>query len=329
VLFGGVPVEALSVRDEAGLRVVDLRTPPHAVGVVDVELQNLDAAGDPVPGEVVVLAAPTGSRAHVPARPTSLASSGSTGELKRQVLANVSATVSVDYDDTTLDGLNVIAMAKVPSLVSRGRRCARTASTRRTSPTRTWWVASRARAVGRKPPYTVDLVFTLTAASERTAELFNLMAAVATFMNRNRGSSCSAIPPTRREAPSAGSSTPMASSVRSCGKDDVRAFTCGFVVRGFDVDEGLPLDLGKRVTEPELLPRRPSHRRCSVTVPSQHQRALPRFVLAHETTARRSASAAASRAGRRARARPVLTLASDVTAPRRHAVLPFPRSCAR
>jgi hypothetical protein len=34
----------------------------------------------------------------------------------------------------------------------------------------------------------------------------------------------------------------------------VRAFTCGFVVRGFDVDEGLPLDLGKRVTEPELLP---------------------------------------------------------------------------
>jgi hypothetical protein len=38
------------------------------------------------------------------------------------------------------------------------------------------------------------------------------------------------------------------------GKEDVRAFTCGFVVRGFDVDEGLPLDLGKRVTEPELLP---------------------------------------------------------------------------
>ena len=38
------------------------------------------------------------------------------------------------------------------------------------------------------------------------------------------------------------------------GKDDVRAFTCGFVVRGFDVDEGLPLDLGKRVTETELLP---------------------------------------------------------------------------
>ena len=36
------------------------------------------------------------------------------------MLGNVSATVSVDYDDTTLDGLNVIAMAKVPSLVLSG-----------------------------------------------------------------------------------------------------------------------------------------------------------------------------------------------------------------
>ena len=49
VLFGGERAEVLSVRDETGLRVVDLRTPIHAVGVVDVELSNLDAAGDPIP----------------------------------------------------------------------------------------------------------------------------------------------------------------------------------------------------------------------------------------------------------------------------------------
>ena len=30
---------------------------------------------------------------------------------------------------------------------------------------------------------------------------------------------------------------------------DVRVFTCGFVVRGFDLDEGLPMDLGKAVAE--------------------------------------------------------------------------------
>jgi hypothetical protein len=33
------------------------------------------------------------------------------------------------------------------------------------------------------------------------------------------------------------------------GKDDVRAFTWGLVIRGFDVDEGLPLDIGKAVAE--------------------------------------------------------------------------------
>ena len=60
VLFGGVLAEVLSVRDEAGQRIVDLRTPVHAVGVVDVELQNLDAAGDPIPGESVEI-----GRAHV------------------------------------------------------------------------------------------------------------------------------------------------------------------------------------------------------------------------------------------------------------------------
>ena len=35
-------------------------------------------------------------------------------------------------------------------------------------------------------PYTVDLAFTLTAASDRTVELLNLMAAVATFLDRSR-----------------------------------------------------------------------------------------------------------------------------------------------
>ncbi|MBC7173706.1 MAG: IPT/TIG domain-containing protein, partial [Polyangiaceae bacterium] len=56
VLFGGKLADVLSARDEAGLRVVDVRTPPREVDVVDVELVNVDAAGVPVPGESVVLA---------------------------------------------------------------------------------------------------------------------------------------------------------------------------------------------------------------------------------------------------------------------------------
>ncbi|SDY37368.1 hypothetical protein SAMN05444383_1605, partial [Myxococcus xanthus] len=35
-------------------------------------------------------------------------------------------------------------------------------------------------------------------------------------------------------------------------RDDVRAFTWGLVVRGFDVDEGLPLDIGKAVVGTHL-----------------------------------------------------------------------------
>ena len=36
------------------------------------------------------------------------------------------------------------------------------------------------------------------------------------------------------------------------GKDDVRAFTCGFVVRGFDLDEGGPLERPRVVEETQL-----------------------------------------------------------------------------
>ncbi|MBL9023822.1 MAG: IPT/TIG domain-containing protein, partial [Myxococcales bacterium] len=231
VLFGGVAAEAPSVRDEAGLRLVDLRTPVHAPGVVGVELQNLDAAGVPVPGESVVLVG-----AYRFARPTVAREADLTRvvrqllrELKRQVLANVSATVSVDYDDTTLDGLNLIAMAKVPSLVLSG-------PTLRPNRFYSANVAHEDVVDGiagpelarRKPPYTVDLVFTLTAASERTAELFNLMAVVATFLNRNRWLELQRDPAdasrgsVRWELDADGEFR-----TQLAGKDDVRAFTCG------------------------------------------------------------------------------------------------------
>ena len=95
-------------------------------------------------------------------------------ELKRQVLANVSATVSVDYDDTVIDGLNVIAMAKVPSLVLSGPTLRPNRFYSANVPHEDVVAGSSGpELVRRKPPYTVDLVFTLTAASERTAELFN------------------------------------------------------------------------------------------------------------------------------------------------------------
>jgi hypothetical protein len=78
-------------------------------------------------------------------------------ELKRQVLANVSATVSVDYDDTVIDGLNVIAMAKVPSLVLSGPTLRPNRFYSANVPTRTWSPASRGPswcAASRRTPWT-------------------------------------------------------------------------------------------------------------------------------------------------------------------------------
>ena len=81
-----------------------------------------------------------------------------------------------------------------------------------------------------------------------TVELLNLMAAVATFLNRNRWVEL----PRDFGDPSAGNvrweMDPEGDfQTRLDGPDDVRAFTCGFLVRGFDLDEDLPLDLGRAV----------------------------------------------------------------------------------
>ena len=83
----------------------------------------------------------------------------------------------------------------------------------------------------------------------------------------------------------------------------MRAFTCGLVVRGFDVDEGLPLDLGKRVASPSCSGAGHRHRRFSVTVSLTNTsgRCLV-FVLAHETYQALGGAAARSSRGRRAHA---------------------------
>lgn len=256
VQLGGAVAAVVAVRSEAGSTVVDLRTPAHEAGVVAVRVENLDPAGRPIPGESVELLS-----AYRFARPPIAREADLTRvvrqllrELKQQVLPNVSATVSVDYDDTVVDGLNVVALAKVPSLVLSGPalRPNRFYSTN----TLHEEVVAGTRGpelLRRTPPYTADLVFTLTGASDRTAELFNLMAAVATFLHRNRWLKLARDPANeslgtvRWEMDAEGEFR-----TQLAGRDDVRAFSCGFAVRGFDIDEAMPFDLGKRVVDPQL-----------------------------------------------------------------------------
>jgi hypothetical protein len=79
------------------------------------------------------------------------------------------------------------------------------------------------------------------------------MGAVATFLNRNRW-----LELPRDPADDSKGSVRWELDVdgdfraQLASRDDVRVFTCGLVVRGFDVDEGLPLDLTRLVNQPVL-----------------------------------------------------------------------------
>lgn len=256
VLFGESSAIVLSVREEAGVSIADVRTPSHVEAQVDLTLRNLDAEGVPVPGEEVVA-----SSAYRFLRPRIARESDLTRlvrtllrNLKREVLAATSISVSVDYDDTVIDGLNVVAMAKLPALVLSGPSIDENRFfSLNESHEDVVSGSDGPELLRRRPPYTVDLVFTLTAASDRTVELLNLMAAVATFLNRSRWVEMPRDPEYLSKGNVRWEMDPDGElRTRLDGPDDVRAFTWGFVVRGFDIDEGLPLDLGKAVDTTEL-----------------------------------------------------------------------------
>ena len=256
VSFGGQPAGIVALHGDGSSCQADVRTPAHDEGFVDVVLQNLDAEGNPVLGEEATLPS-----AYRYLRPRIVTESVLTRlvrtllrKIRREIIENVSMTVSVDYDDTTIDGMNVIAISTLPSVVLSGPR----ASENRFFSSNDAHEDVVAGATGpelmrRRPPYTLDLSFTLTAASDRTVELLNLMAAVATFLNRNRWVEM----PRDASDPESGlvrwEMDPEGEfQTRLDGPGDVRAFNCGFVVRGFDIDEGLPLDLGKAVIDTDL-----------------------------------------------------------------------------
>jgi hypothetical protein len=124
VLFGGVAATVLNVRAAGGESFADVRTPVRIPGAADVVLRNLDPDGVPVPGEEATLTAAYRFLRAPIVREADLTRvvRALLRELKRQVIENVSASVALDYDDTPSDGLNVVAMAKLPSLVLSGPR---------------------------------------------------------------------------------------------------------------------------------------------------------------------------------------------------------------
>jgi len=253
VRFDLIPAEVVVVRSEGGFCVADVRTPAHPEALVSVVVENLDDDGLPVAGETATLL-----NAYRFTRAVLVAEASITRlvrallqMLKSQVVENTTMSVTLDYDDTPDNALRVVPVAKLPALVLSGP----TVRPSRFYATNVPHEDLVAGILGpefrrRRPAYTVDLAFVLTAASDRTVELLNLMASVATFLNHNRWLEVPRDPASPERGKVRWEMDPegdFRTSLR--GQDDIRAFTCGFVVRGFDIDEGLPLDLSRAVIE--------------------------------------------------------------------------------
>jgi hypothetical protein len=242
-------------REPDGTSVLDVRTPAHTEAAVDVLLQNLDEADQPIANENTRFTAAYRFLRSRLVREPDLTRLVRTvlRELKRQVIDNVSMATSVDYEEGSDIG-PAIATAALPSLVVTGPLV----SENRTYATNVPVVDAVATPTGpelrrRRPAFTRDLEFRLTGGSNGTAELLSLMAAVATFLNRNRWIEMARDPDNlsaglvRWELDAVGEFRVALDS-----PDDVRAFTCGFVVRGFDIDQGLPVDSTTTVESPQL-----------------------------------------------------------------------------
>ena len=235
VLFGGVPATHLSIPSTDRLLCV---TPRHDAGPADVEVH---AGGE----EAVLPAAFTYAPPDL-AIETDLARLVRTllRELKRQVHENVSLTTSTDFAEP---GIERAELSRLPGLVLIGPAVLEDRFYSRND------LPEQEVAPGvfreRREPYTVDLEFTLVGVTDKTADLFNLLAATTLFSHKNL----------RLDVARDGSdpSKGLASyelalldglKIASVpNPSNVRHFTGTFVLRGFDLDEpqGIPLREGR------------------------------------------------------------------------------------
>jgi hypothetical protein len=219
-------------------------------GRADVVVQNLDATGAPVPGELAIardafayVRQPLAVEADLTRLVRALLQ-----EMKRQVIDNVVLTVHTDFEADVGAELHLATIARLPGLVLMGPELAedRFFSLNQQPELAT----GPGHFVQRRVPYTVDLGFTVIGVSDHTAELLNLMAATQLFVHRNpyleldRNPADLSAGPVRYEMDVARdgdlrvTSQPNASNVRS--------FSGRIVVRGFDLEDlaGFP---GERV----------------------------------------------------------------------------------
>lgn len=193
VTFGGE--EALEVHVTASNRIVVL-TPPSplsltttdpehgtqwGVGAVDVVVTNLDANGDPVPGESVTLA---GGYSYRQVRLDNANESDLARlvrtlilELNRRVISNVVFTVDTDFDsDTTSTEVDI---ARLPAIVLQGPR---TEENRFYSLNAQQDVLEGSDVVIRRRSHTVDLRFDIVGIADHAVEALNMLTLCTRFV---------------------------------------------------------------------------------------------------------------------------------------------------
>jgi hypothetical protein len=243
IRIGAQPATRVLVREDAtnpGGTIATCLTPAGTPGPADIVIQNLDDAGQPIAGEVVLLpSAFTYER-------TALSTESSLTRLvrallralKAQVIENVNLTVHTDFDAAPENGVHLAAVARLPALVLAGPelRQSRTYSINQ-QPVR----ELRDGLALHRVPYTVDVGFTLIGMTDRTAELLNLMSLCTLFLHKNKHLLMAREP----DAPEAGhvayemDFAPGGQfQVRSQpSESNVRHFIGELVIRGFDIDE--------------------------------------------------------------------------------------------
>ena len=163
--------------------------------------------------------------------------------LRERLIDDVSLAVSVDHVEVDDHGVTLIALAKLPSLALAGPTI-RVNRFHHQNTAKDELVDS-AGVVSRAPSRTVDLVFTVTGASRSTAELLAMLAAWSAFSNRSPWLELMRDP----ERPALGSvrwELEVDREVRTQLGEEVRVFTSELTVVGFDLDDGLPLELAPK-----------------------------------------------------------------------------------
>lgn len=160
--------------------------------------------------------------------------------LRERLIEDVSLAVSVDHVEADEHGVTLIALAKLPSLALAGPTLRENRFHHQN--TAKDELVDALGVVSKAPSRTVDLVFTVTGASRSTAELLGMLAAWSAFTSRSPWLEL-VRDPERPERGSVRWELEADREVRTQLGEEVRVFTSELTVVGFDLDDGLPVEL--------------------------------------------------------------------------------------